>query len=681
MGGYISLDSRCKHIINSLLDIQTNRSVAEIAKAMNVSKRSVYYDIERINDWLSYHKIDTLQVQRHSGISLSQQQRMRIREVFYDLDTKSFYVFSQEERVTIIICMILLADGNLYTDKLSAACEVSRNTVLNDMKLVNAELGKYNLRVLYGNKAGYYVKCKVIKKRAIFLYYLSTIINLVSQQVIGFIDYNKVAYYQSVLSEIETALNTEYVEGTLDQLAVLMAAVEKSNEKVEIENLDEQSVINRAEYNLVKAKLPMLEEQEQLYLTIHLLGARIQVCQGFIIHHHVDNELRKLVKDSITEFEQLACIRFEEKEALEEKLLTHLSISLFRYRYGIVEGNPLSKEIEIKYPSLFNISKKIAESLSHKLGYPISNSEVAYLTMHFGAHLINDSRKKGRIKVLLVCSNGISTAHLLKKEVEALSPIIEIERIISAKELETYTKPYDMIVSTVQLKDHPNAVIVKPLLTTIDKQALLSYVYRIEGINRNNGGIERVFKLVKKYVPDEQHARLYGELESYYSKQAVYQDALERENPRLRDILNPGRIILMEQADDWKHAIEAASAPLVRDGSISSDYTDAMISNVTEFGPYIFITPEIALAHAKPENGVNQMAISLLIMRKEVLFFEGYRAKIIIVLAPVDNESHLTALKDIVAFFSESGNLKKLLKAATRAEAYGIMAENDFSEY
>lgn len=38
---------------------------------------------------------------------------------------------------------------------------------------------------------------------------------------------------------------------------------------------------------------------------------------------------------------------------------------------------------------------------------------------------------------------------------------------------------------------------------------------------------------------------------------------------------------------------------------------DAMIQKVESFGPFIHICPDVALPHARPEDGVNQLGMSL----------------------------------------------------------------------
>lgn len=86
------------------------------------------------------------------------------------------------------------------------------------------------------------------------------------------------------------------------------------------------------------------------------------------------------------------------------------------------------------------------------------------------------------------------------------------------------------------------------------------------------------------------------------------------------DILSTTRIIVKEQVNDWTEAITIASQPLLQEQIIEQGYVQAMIDSVNELGPYIVIAPEIAIAHARPNNDVHQVGLSLLKLNQHVAF-------------------------------------------------------------
>ncbi|MDN6656677.1 MAG: PTS sugar transporter subunit IIA, partial [Staphylococcus simulans] len=111
------------------------------------------------------------------------------------------------------------------------------------------------------------------------------------------------------------------------------------------------------------------------------------------------------------------------------------------------------------------------------------------------------------------------------------------------------------------------------------------------------------------------------------------------------DILTKDKIKVQDQVPDWSQAITEAAQPLLEQDYIETGYIDAMIDSVKEFGPYIVIAPEIAIAHARPEDNVNKVGLSLLKLNESINFAEdSHYASLIFVLSATDNTSHLNVL-------------------------------------
>ena len=100
------------------------------------------------------------------------------------------------------------------------------------------------------------------------------------------------------------------------------------------------------------------------------------------------------------------------------------------------------------------------------------------------------------------------------------------------------------------------------------------------------------------------------------------------------------------KAADWREAIKAAGSILVEVGSCTEAYIDQMITAVEELGPYIVITPHVALAHARPSADIKKADMSLVVLDEAVEF--GSQAndpvKLVFAFCATDNESHLEKL-------------------------------------
>ena len=66
------MNERCKKILVMLLQKSDYTPIQELAAATKVSKRSIYYDICGINEWLEQHKIPELLIERGKGLFIPQ---------------------------------------------------------------------------------------------------------------------------------------------------------------------------------------------------------------------------------------------------------------------------------------------------------------------------------------------------------------------------------------------------------------------------------------------------------------------------------------------------------------------------------------------------------------------------------------------------------------------------------
>lgn len=73
-------------------------------------------------------------------------------------------------------------------------------------------------------------------------------------------------------------------------------------------------------------------------------------------------------------------------------------------------------------------------------------------------------------------------------------------------------------------------------------------------------------------------------------------------------------------AADWRAAVRAACAPLVDAGAVQSRYPERCIVMVEEHGPYMVLAPGLALAHARPEDGVNRLGVAAVTLSSPVDF-------------------------------------------------------------
>ncbi|WP_392559083.1 PTS sugar transporter subunit IIA [Orbus mooreae] len=126
-------------------------------------------------------------------------------------------------------------------------------------------------------------------------------------------------------------------------------------------------------------------------------------------------------------------------------------------------------------------------------------------------------------------------------------------------------------------------------------------------------------------------------------------------------------INIIDSVDDWKQAIRLSAVPLLEEGIISPDYIQAIYHLHEKIGPYYVLAPGIAMPHARPEEGVNQLGLSMLLVKNGVKFnsIENDPVYLITLLAAPDSSSHLQMLTELAELFSASDEMQKIFKAQT----------------
>jgi PTS system ascorbate-specific IIA component len=146
----------------------------------------------------------------------------------------------------------------------------------------------------------------------------------------------------------------------------------------------------------------------------------------------------------------------------------------------------------------------------------------------------------------------------------------------------------------------------------------------------------------------------------------------------LTNYLTSDVVELQVEAADWETAVTTAGNLLVKTGKCTPGYIQAMIDAVHEMGPYMVLAPGLALAHARPEDGVLDMGISLITLKTPVEFGSEANDPVSLVLAfgGTDNKSHIGLLSALAQFLEEDARREQLANAPTFAAVSQII--NDF---
>lgn len=141
------------------------------------------------------------------------------------------------------------------------------------------------------------------------------------------------------------------------------------------------------------------------------------------------------------------------------------------------------------------------------------------------------------------------------------------------------------------------------------------------------------------------------------------------------DLLKRENVQILSQAKDWQDAVRLAAQVLEADGYVEPKYKEEIIKNVERFGPYIIIAPQVALPHARPEQGVLKSQLAVTLFKQEVLFANGEKpAKLFITLAAADSSSHLQVLANVAELLQDEKRVEQILQSDTMEELYEYFA-------
>ncbi|MHC0520789.1 PTS sugar transporter subunit IIA [Vibrio harveyi] len=148
-----------------------------------------------------------------------------------------------------------------------------------------------------------------------------------------------------------------------------------------------------------------------------------------------------------------------------------------------------------------------------------------------------------------------------------------------------------------------------------------------------------------------------------------------------QSLIDNNSIKLQAKASNWREAIKIGTDMLITSGAIQPSYHDAIISSVEELGPYICIAPNLALPHARPENGVIRTAFALVTL-EEPIYFEGEDepVDVLITLAGSSSDEHMEGLMEVTQVLddedSETGvDLDKLRRCRSKTDVFNVIDE------
>lgn len=705
------MDERSVLLLSQIVHHNGYLPIEEIIDKLQISRRTLYYDLQKVNQWLKDQELEPITNVRSLGLSLSEEAKKKIPALMKDMNTQQYY-FSEKERKNVLAISLLTTATSLFLKDLMEKIKVSRGTTIQEVNRLKGEFSSFQLKLQFHRGDGYVVHGEENQKRKALLHYLSQILTAkgwnqllneiqvllngelgdtalqTEKNTLTFI-HEYFPFIEQLVTDSVTMYGLQITDEMHQQLTLRLLVFSKrllEGNSVQIEEEEKEVLRTAPEYEvaayIAKHLGQMFQvhfpEDEIAYLTMHLLGISVRIDQYDLDHNEVTENLKWIIEKMVFDFQRYACVFFQDSPKLKENLLQHLKQTYYRLKYDLAIENPLIDSIQQLYGDVLALTKKVIHHLETYIGKPLNEDEIGFLAMYFGGWLKREgTTPQSRKRTMIVCGNGVSTSQLLQSQIENLLTTVDVVSILSLREFEEH-RAYDIdfIVSTVPIKHRIPVFHVNPILTDLEKETLLN---QFNSLVQNKSKSPRdtipaLMDIIQKHADITNETKLIEDLTQFLSlNKQTYRKGVKAV---LQDLLTEDMIQLQQEAEDWEDAIRLASQPLLTKSAINDEYVAAMIQNVLELGPYVVIAPKIAIPHARPEQGVKRMGMSLLTLKKGILFEKSDNpVQLMIVLAAVDKESHLKALAQLSTLLSNEEDVQHIIDATENKTVLDLIAQ------
>ena len=134
-------------------------------------------------------------------------------------------------------------------------------------------------------------------------------------------------------------------------------------------------------------------------------------------------------------------------------------------------------------------------------------------------------------------------------------------------------------------------------------------------------------------------------------------------------------LIVNESPTSINEAIDLCCSLLIKNGAVTSNYPKAIQKSHKETGPYYVLAPRIAMPHARPEDGVNELCLQLTIFKNGMDFgsTDNGDVYVAVTLAATDGNSHIQTIMKLSELFQNEAHIESIIHACTVDEILKII--------
>lgn len=381
---------------------------------------------------------------------------------------------------------------------------------------------------------------------------------------------------------------------------------------------------------------------ERIFLARQLYGCRfydraaLETMQDMRLHIALADFLRRVGAE-------LSIPLLEDRE-MAAQLERHLRDITNAHLRGITFENEYTKQLIAEYDTYYQAIRKHVAVLENYAGYRYSDDTISFILMYLVMAVDHYLQDKLLPRAVVVCHMGICTANFLAQRLKTHVQI-HIAAITSNHKLSEVLEKqdFDLIISTISLEEQRLPWIkVSPMLNESDISLLQKALFNIS-----------MSKQKEQSLADG------GNGDGCFEAHPIF---------KLENIL------LDVSCSTWQAAIRQAARPLIAERAVTEGYVKAILASAERNGAYFVYCPQVALAHAGPNDGVLKFGISLIRLQTELAFGHPVHdpVRYVICLAARQDEPLLQEVLKIMDLLS---------REEIRKELDGLQSPEEFFTY
>src|SRR5690625_3038566 len=680
----MQLDKRSSKLFDELMSNPGINS-KELEEKYDLTRRQLGYSFNKINDWLLMKNLPEIERTRQGHFIIDQSLITKMSDE-QEIDLSDMNILSESQRVYMIMLMLLSSEEELSLNHFTSELDVSKNTILNDLKQVRELAAEYGLTIRYSRIKGYLIEGKEFQIRKLLISVIDVVLEMPSgeeriRQLLS-IEVKQLEDLSSRIEKVESKLSLKFTDEkilTLPYTLLLVLRRIKQGKEIKTFPIQYEELSGTKEYQATEEILFDLEDipmQERLFITLHLLTTNVYWAE-MVTEGTIPNLVRAL-DDMLHLFEKSACITLQDRDQLLNKLLLHVTPAYYRIKYHLTEVEDIENPINKKYKELHHLVAQSTKPIADLIGNDIPESETTYLTMLIGGWL----RRQGdsieeKVKAIVVCPKGVSVSRLMLSELRELFPEFVFLDALSVREFHHYKLEFDIVFSPIFVETDKMLFLASTFLEQEEKRQLRRQV--MMELNRyvpQEIDVQEMLEIIKKHAVINNENQLGVELQEY-----IYPHSLNRKEQQtastaatLSELITLDNIILRQSVRSWEEAIQITAEPLVNSGHIEPEYVNAVIKHC-ENDPYIVIGEHMAIPHAAPDAGVNQVSMSLLRIKEGVQFTENHLIHIVVIIAAEDKQKHLKALLQLMDIAQSEEGSTAIINSKTKEAVHALLRD------